>query len=77
MLRLERSELGPLEEAEIEHYVERTGEQWLANMLSVSSIASQSDAERAELAARLSELVPANAQYRWRIRTVAYWTRLP
>jgi SAM-dependent methyltransferase len=73
---LERSRFGPLGEAEVERYLTRDREQWLANMLSVSSIAALSDDERRELAARLRELVP-EAEYRWWMRTVAYWTRLP
>jgi ubiquinone/menaquinone biosynthesis C-methylase UbiE len=72
---LDRSAFGPLDEAAIEREVERDKEQWLANMLSVSSIASQSDEERIALAKRLQELVP-EAEYRWSIRTVGYWTRL-
>jgi SAM-dependent methyltransferase len=73
---IERSAFGPLQEAELERSVTRSGERWLANMLSVSSIATQSDADRAALAERLRELVPADSEYRWRVRTVAYWTRL-
>jgi ubiquinone/menaquinone biosynthesis C-methylase UbiE len=73
---LERSAFGPVQDAELERYLTRSGERWLANMLSVSSIASQSDAERSAFAERLRELVPADAEYRWRIRTAAYWTRL-
>ena len=65
----------PLEEAESERWVTRTRDQWVANMLSVSSIASLPDADRIELAARLRELVP-DVEYRWMIRTAAYWTRL-
>ena len=72
---LEASAFGPLHEAEVERHVVRTREQWLANILSVSSIASQSDDVRLALAARLREVV-ADTEYRWRIRTVAYWTRL-
>jgi ubiquinone/menaquinone biosynthesis C-methylase UbiE len=72
---LERSSFGPLHEATIEREVVRERERWLATMLSVSSIASQSDEERLALATRLRELVP-DVEYRWRIRTVAYWTRL-
>jgi SAM-dependent methyltransferase len=71
---LGRSAFGPLHEAAIEREVVRDKEQWLANMLSVSSIAAQSDDERIALATRLRELVP-EAEYRWSIRTVAYWTR--
>ena len=65
----------PLREAESERWVVRTREEWVANMLSVSSIASLPDADRVELAARLRELVP-DGEYRWTIRTAAYWTRL-
>jgi ubiquinone/menaquinone biosynthesis C-methylase UbiE len=72
---LEASRFGPVQEAETERVVVRDRERWLANMLSVSSIASQSDEERLALATRLRELVP-DVEYRWRIRTIAYWTRL-
>jgi SAM-dependent methyltransferase len=72
---LEASDFGPLEEAEVEREIRRNREGWLANMLSVSSIAAQSEAERAALATRLRALVP-EADYRWRVRTIAYWTRL-
>ena len=65
----------PLQESEVERTVTRTRAQWLANMLSVSSIAALSDADREEFAARLHELVP-DVRYRWSIRTVAYWTRV-
>ena len=72
---LERSSFGLLHEATSEREVVRDRERWLATMLSVSSIASQSDEERLALATRLRELVP-DVEYRWRIRTIAYWTRL-
>ena len=72
---LEASAFGPLREAEVEREIRRDREGWLANMLSVSSIAAQSEAERAALATRLRELVP-EAEYRWRVRTIAYWARL-
>jgi ubiquinone/menaquinone biosynthesis C-methylase UbiE len=65
----------PLREAESERWVTRTRDQWVANMLSVSSIASLPDADRVELAAQLRELVP-DVEYRWTIRTAVYWTRL-
>ena len=65
----------PLQESEVERTVTRTRDQWLANMLSVSSIAVLSHADREEFAARLRELVP-DVRYRWSIRTVAYWTRV-
>jgi hypothetical protein len=72
---LEASAFGSLQEAEVEREIRRNREGWLANMLSVSSIAAQSEAERAALATRLRDLVP-EAEYRWRVRTIAYWTRL-
>ena len=65
----------PLREAESERWVTRTRDQWVANMLSVSSIASLPDADRVDLAARLRELVP-DGEYRWTIRTAVYWTCL-
>jgi SAM-dependent methyltransferase len=48
----------------------------IASILSVSSIASQSDAARRELAERLRELVP-DEPHRRSFRTDLYWTRLP
>jgi ubiquinone/menaquinone biosynthesis C-methylase UbiE len=72
---IEASPFGPLREAEFERYVTRSRDQWLANMLSVSSIASQPAEARAELAERLIEVVP-EVEYRWSIRTIVYWTRL-
>jgi ubiquinone/menaquinone biosynthesis C-methylase UbiE len=72
---IEASPFGPLHEAELERYVTRDRDQWLATMLSVSSIASQPAEARAELAARLTALAP-EVEYRWSIRTVVYWTRL-
>ena len=50
-------------------------EGWIANMLSVSSIAHQPAEDRTALAERLRELVPPG-EVRRRYRTVAYWTRL-
>lgn len=50
-------------------------ETFVANMLSVSSIAVQPDADRAAFAERLRELVP-DGIYRRPFETVAYWTRL-
>jgi ubiquinone/menaquinone biosynthesis C-methylase UbiE len=72
---VEQAGFEPLRGAEVERWVTRTRDQWIANMLSVSSIASLPDADREELAARLRELVP-DVDYRWSIRTIAYWTRL-
>ena len=65
----------PLREAEVERTLMRTRDQWLANMLSVSSIAALPDVDREELAGRLRELAP-DVDYQWSIRTIAYWTRL-
>lgn len=72
---LARSAFGELREAEHERTETLERERWLARILSVSSIASQSDDERATLAARLKELVP-DGEYRSTMRVVAYWTRL-
>jgi ubiquinone/menaquinone biosynthesis C-methylase UbiE len=71
---IEKAHFEPLREAETDRRVTRTRDQWLANMLSVSSIASLPDSDREELAARLRELVP-EVEYHWPIRTAAYWTR--
>jgi SAM-dependent methyltransferase len=72
---LAHSAFGPLREAGHERLDTFDRERWLARILSVSSIASQTDEERAALAARLRELVP-DREYRSLMRVVAYWTRL-
>jgi len=72
---IEAASFEPLQELELERTIESDDQRWLANMLSVSSIASQSDEARVALAARLRELVP-EGEYRWTVRTIAYWTRL-
>lgn len=72
---IEAAPFEPLQQLEIERTVDSDSERWLANMLSVSSIASQSDEARSALATRLRELLP-ESDYRWRVRTVVYWTRL-
>jgi SAM-dependent methyltransferase len=72
---IEAAPFKPLRQLEVERTIVSDDERWLANMLSVSSIASQSDEARAELAERLRGRVPAG-EYRWQVRTVAYWTRL-
>jgi SAM-dependent methyltransferase len=69
------SRFGELHEDELERVVATDREGWIANMLSVSSIAYQPDEDRAALAERLRELVPPG-EMRRRYRTVAYWTRL-
>jgi ubiquinone/menaquinone biosynthesis C-methylase UbiE len=69
------SRFGELHEDELEREVVTDREGWIANMLSVSSIAHQPDEDRAALAERLRELV-SPGEMRRRYRTVAYWTRL-
>jgi SAM-dependent methyltransferase len=69
---------GPFEElreAEVERDVLNTRDEWIANLLSVSSIAHQPEEDRAVIATRLRELVPADREVPRRIRTVAHWTR--
>jgi len=69
---------GPFEElreAEVERDVINTRDEWIANLLSVSSIAHQPEEDRTAFAARLRELVPADREGRRRIRTEAHWTR--
>jgi SAM-dependent methyltransferase len=63
-----------LREDELERDLVSDREQWIANLLSVSSIAVQPAADRAAFAQRLRELVPPR-EVRRRVRTVAYWTR--
>ena len=50
-------------------------DEWIANMLSVSSVAHQPEEARDVFAKRLRELVPAERMVGRRVRTVAYWTR--
>jgi SAM-dependent methyltransferase len=69
------SRFGELHEDELVRDVVYSRESWIANMLSVSSIAHQPEADRDALAKRLRELVPPG-EVRRRYRTVAYWTRL-
>ncbi|HEX6490262.1 MAG TPA: class I SAM-dependent methyltransferase [Gaiellaceae bacterium] len=64
-----------LREHELERELVSDREAWLANLLSVSSIAVQPEEERAAFARKLRELVPPG-EYRRHLRTVAYWTRL-
>jgi hypothetical protein len=72
---IEAAPFEPLQELEIERILDSDAERWLANILSVSSIASQSEEDRAALTTRLHQLLPQSA-YRWRVRTAVYWTRL-
>jgi SAM-dependent methyltransferase len=66
----------PLQEAEFERDLAATRDEWIANMLSVSSIAHQPEEDRDAFAERLRELVPAERMVGRRVRTVAYWARL-
>jgi SAM-dependent methyltransferase len=68
------SGFGKLHETELERELVTDREGWIANLLSVSSMAAQSDEARAAFAARLRELVPPG-ELRSRVKTVAYWTR--
>ena len=72
---LEAGAFEPLRETELERVLVKTRDEWIANMLSVSSIAHQPDEERAAFAERLRELVPPERDVRRRVRTVAHWTR--
>ena len=65
-----------LHEAEVERDLAAPRDEWIANMLSVSSIAHQPEVDREAFAERLRELVPADRTVVRRVRTVAYWTRL-
>jgi SAM-dependent methyltransferase len=72
---IEAGHFEELREAAVERELVSTRDEWIANMLSVSSIAHQPDEERAAFAERLRELIPADREVRRRFRTVAHWTR--
>ena len=72
---LEAGAFEPLRETELERDLVKTRDEWIANMLSVSSIAHQPDEERAAFAERMRDLIPAEREVRRRVRTVAHWTR--
>jgi SAM-dependent methyltransferase len=63
-----------LREADVERELITDREGWIANLLSVSSIAALPDDERAEFAERLRTLVEPG-ELRRVVRTVAYWSR--
>lgn len=65
-----------LRETDVEREIVNSRDEWIANMLSVSSIAHQPDEARTAFAERMRELVPAEREVRRLTRTVAYWTRL-
>jgi SAM-dependent methyltransferase len=73
---IEAAPFEELREAAVERDIISSRDEWIANMLSVSSIAHQPDEERLAFAERLRELVPADREVRRLVRTVAYWTRL-
>jgi SAM-dependent methyltransferase len=73
---IERAPFAELWEDDVEREIVATRDEWIANMLSVSSIAHQPDEDRMAFAERLRELVPAERKVARRVRTVAYWTRL-
>jgi SAM-dependent methyltransferase len=73
---LEAAPFEPLREAEVERDFVSSREEWIANMLSVSSIAHQPDEDRHAFAERMRGLIPADRRVHRRFRTVAYWTRL-
>lgn len=69
------SRFGALREEAVERVIVADRETWIANLLSISSIAGLPDDERVAFAARMRELCPAG-EYRGRFRTVAHWARL-
>lgn len=72
---IERAGFEELREESLERELVRSRDEWIANMLSVSSIAHQPREDRDELARRLRELIPAHREIRNPVRTTAYWTR--
>jgi SAM-dependent methyltransferase len=72
---LGRSAFGELREDDQEWVFVTSRDEWIAHILSVSSIAHQPDEARLELAERLRELVP-EGEVRRPFRTVSYWARL-
>jgi SAM-dependent methyltransferase len=73
---LGRAPLEELRETDVERDIVNSRDEWIANILSVSSIAHQPDEARLAFAERMRELVPAERRVGRRVRTVAYWTRL-
>jgi len=71
---VEEGPFEPLREAEVDRWLVSSREEWIANMLSVSSVAIQPEEDRAAFAERLRELIPPQ-EIRRRFRTVAHWTR--
>jgi SAM-dependent methyltransferase len=75
-LPIEAAPFEDLRETDVERDVVSGRDEWVANMLSVSSIAHQPDDARIAFATHIRELVPPDRRVRRRFRTVAYWTRL-
>ena len=73
---LERSRFEELREREADREETISRDQRIAYLLSISSIASQPEEARVELAERLRELAPGGP-YRRLLHTDLYWTRLP
>jgi SAM-dependent methyltransferase len=71
---VEEGPFEPLGEIEVERWLVNSRDEWIANMLSVSSIASLPAEDRAGFAERLLELIPEQ-EIRRRVRTIAHWTR--
>ena len=72
---IERAGFEELREESLERDLIRTRDGWIANMVSVSSIAHQPPEDRDEFARRLRELIPADREILNPVRTVVYWTR--
>jgi SAM-dependent methyltransferase len=72
---IERAGFEELREESLERDLVRSRDEWIANMLSVSSIAHQPREDRDELVRRLRALIPTDREIRNPVRTVAYWTR--
>jgi SAM-dependent methyltransferase len=72
---IERGPFEELRETAVERDIVATRDEWIANMLSVSSIAHQPEEDRMAFADRMRELVPPDRRVGRHVRTVAYWTR--
>jgi SAM-dependent methyltransferase len=73
---IERAPFEELQETDVYRDIVNSRDEWIANMLSVSSIAHQPDEDRLAFAERMRELIEPDRRIRRHVRTVAYWTRL-
>jgi len=73
---IERAPFEALRETDVHRDIVNSRDEWIANMLSVSSIAHQPEEDRLAFAERMRELIPADRKIGRHVRTVAYWTRL-